>query len=735
MKKFTTYKQLDQMDCGPTCLKMIAQYYGKYVSLHSLRQFTHITREGVSLKGINEAAEKLGFRTLAAKISIDQLIEDAILPSVLHWNQNHFVVLVPQDLKKNLKNNRVLIADPRHGLIKISKDLLISSWMSNAGFGVILLMEPTPLFYEMNDEIKSITNFSFIFRYLIPYKKHIFQIFMGMFFGSILALILPFLTQSLVDYGINHNNIDFIYLILVSQLAVFAGSLSIEIIRGWLLLHISTRVNIAIISDFLIKLMKLPIRFFDTKMVGDITQRIQDHNRIEQFLTGASLNTMFSMMNIIVFSIVLWIYSFSILGVFLLGSTLSIFWITYFLKRRSELDYARFQHMSNNQNSLFEIVTGMQEIKMNDSETTHRWEWENIQAKLFKISTKSLSLEQTQKMGSEFFTQLKNILITFIAARQVMNGTISIGMMLSISYITGQMNSPIQQLLSFFRSAQDAKISLERLNEIHSLEEEEKPEDVIPDLGEEMSDILDSAIILKDVSFQYSGPSSPKVLANINAKIPLGKVTAIVGGSGSGKTTLMKLLLKFYEPTEGEILLNDSPFKNMSAKEWRKLCGVVMAEGYIFSNTIERNITVQQETDVKRLNQAIEVANINSFIKSLPLGLSTKIGNTGNGISSGQRQRLLIARAIYKNPRCIFLDEATNSLDANNEKTIIENLGKFFISRTVIVIAHRLSTVRNADNIIVMENGKIVESGNHKQLIENRDKYYELIKNQLELGN
>jgi len=735
MRKFLFYRQLDQMDCGPACLKMIAQYYGKFYSLNTLKKKTFITREGVSLESINEAAENIGFRTLAAKLTFKQLDQEAILPCILHWNQKHFVVLPPQNFNLKRRKNKILIADPAHGLVRVKLDLFLKSWITSNNMGVALMLEPTAFFNENAEEKKERRSFTFLLRYMTPHKKYLRQILLGMLLGSILSLVFPFLTQSLVDYGINQHNIHFVYLILASQLALFLGSTAIDMIRGWLLLHMSTRINISIISDFLIKLMKLPIRFFDSKLIGDITQRVYDHNRIEKFLTGTSLNTMFSMLNIIVFSIVLGIYSISIFFIFLIGSFLSIFWIILFLKKRSSLDYAHFQQMSDNQNSLFEIISGMQDIKMNNSETTHRWEWERIQAKIFKINTKSLSLEQVQMIGAGFFSQLKNIFISFIAAKEVIAGNITLGMMLSISYIVGQINGPIQQLLVFFKDAQDARISLDRLNEIHLRENEESEIKVKPENGILSNFEQGGNIKLKNVSFQYGGNSSPLVIDGINLSIPFGKVTAIVGNSGSGKTTLMKLLLRFYEPTKGEIFLRDTPLLLVSPGWWRSKCGVVMSDGFIFSNSIERNITVEENVDHQRLSNAVKLANIENFIKNLPSGFSTKIGNTGIGISSGEKQRILIARAIYKRPHFIFLDEATSMLDANNERKIIENLNDFFSGRTVIVIAHRLSTVRNADQIIVMDKGKIVEIGNHHTLVLKRGEYFNLVKNQLELEN
>lgn len=724
------------MDCGPTCLKMIAKYYGKHFSLQKLRDISSISREGVSLKGISEAAEKIGFRTLGVRMTFEQLNEEAILPCILFWNQKHFVVLPPQNY--NQKSKFIQIVDPGHGARNVSKEIFLECWQnSGQSSGIALLLEPTPFFFDTENERSKKIGLGFLLRYLTPYRKLIIQLFIGMIVGSILSLIAPFLTQSIVDYGINQQNLGFIYLILIAQIALFFGSISIELVRGWLLLHISSRINISIISDFLIKLMKLPIRFFDTKLLGDITQRVNDHVRIEHFLSNTTLQTLFSIVNLVVFSVVLGIYSFPVLSLFVVGSFLSVGWMLFFMKRREQLDYARFQRMTDNQNNIFEIITGMQEIKLNNSETLHRWSWENVQAKLFKISVKSLTLEQYQIIGSSFFNQLKNLLIAFIAAKEVLDGQITFGMMLSISYITGQMNSPIDQLIGFFRSAQDAKLSLERLGEIHSIDDEERSDELqsIDGLDIEMGSVEESAILLESVSFRYGAEGTPMALNNINLNIPFGKTTAIVGTSGSGKTTLMKLLLRFYEPLSGNVLLGSTPLNKVSPKWWRKQCGVVMTDGFIFSDTIAKNIAVQNSISQKQLFHASRLANIESFIKSLPLSFQTKIGSTGNGISSGQRQRILLARAIYKDPQYLFLDEATSTLDAKNEKIIIENLSSFFEDRTVVVIAHRLSTVKHADQIVVMEDGKIVEVGDHQTLTKNKGKYFELVKNQLELGN
>lgn len=720
---FPIFRQLDAKDCGPACLKMIAKFFGKNYSLEYLRSSTYLNREGVSLLGLSVAAEKIGFRTLAIKSDFKQLFEEVPLPCILHWKQKHFIVLPPQKLKK-----KITIADPSHGMVRVDHDTFTSCWT-----GTTLLLEPSETFFEKEGESdKKVTNgFAFLARYLKTYKKYLTQLIISIVVGTILSLIVPFLTQSLVDYGINHKNIGFVYLILISQLVIFAGTSAIEIIRSWILLHINSRINISIISDFLIKLMKLPIRFFDTKHVGDINQRISDHQRIQDFLTGSTLSVLFSFVNLMVLIVVLSIYSLTIFLTFFVFSIASIIWIFFFLKKRKDLDYKRFQSMSENDSSIYELISGMQEIKLNNCEIPRRWEWERIQAKLYRINVKSLTLGQYQQVGSMIFNQLKNILVSFLSAKEVINGHITLGMMLSISYIIGQMNGPLDQLLAFIHEAQDAKLSLERLSEVHNINEEELESDI---MGESMMSIGKGDISIQNLSFQYDGPYSPMVLKNIDLHIQSGKITAIVGGSGSGKTTLLKLLLKFYQPVEGKILIDKHDLRTFSASWWRSQCGSVMQEGFIFSDTIARNIAISDEVvDEKKLIHSASVSNINEFIEDLPLGYKTKIGMAGNGISTGQRQRLQIARAVYKNPRYLFFDEATSALDSNNEKVIMENLERFYEGRTVVVIAHRLSTVKNADLIVVLNKGEIVETGTHETLTANRGAYYHLVKNQLEL--
>ncbi len=738
LKRFPFYQQYDSMDCGPTCLRMIAKHYGKSYTLENLRHKTSISREGVSMLGISQAAEEIGFRTLGGRLSLEKLVELAPLPCILHWDQNHFVVLYDIKQKRSgfgkKKENIFYIADPGRSHLEYREEEFLTHWAStqidNEPHGIALMMEPTPKFYEMEDESQGKLGFKLLFGYVWRYKKLLLQLILSLAIGSILQLIFPFLTQSIVDVGVNNQNLNFIYLVLAAQLMLFVGRTAVEFIRSWILLYISTRINISILSDFFIKLMKLPLAFFDIKMQGDIMQRINDHQRIEHFLTGATLNTLFSFINLIIFSVVLALYNTTIFFIFLVGSIIYMIWIALFLKRRRVLDFKRFDVASKESNVVIELINGMQEIKMNNCETQKRWKWERMQAKQFRLSFKQLALSQYQQAGAVFINEGKNILITFLAAKSVVDGHLTLGAMLAIQYIIGQLNSPVEQLIGFMQSAQDAKISLERLNEIHEKEDEE-PADK-PKLHYLPSP---RTFNIKNLSFQYPGAGNDPVLKDINLVIPEGKVTAIVGASGSGKTTLLKLLLKFYTPSQGEIRLGETNLDNISHKLWRSKCGVVMQDGFIFSDTIAHNIAVDNEhPDIDKIINAANTANIREFIETLPLTYNTKIGAEGNGISQGQRQRMLIARAVYKNPEFIFFDEATNALDANNEKVIMENLEQFFKGRTVIVVAHRLSTVKNADQIVVLDKGIITEQGTHEELTALKGDYYQLVKNQLELG-
>ena len=751
---FTIYKQHDAIDCGPACLRMVLKHYGKNYSLQGLRQNSFISRAGVSLLGLSEAAESIGFRTIGVRIGWEQLVQEAVLPCIVHWHQNHFVVVYK--ITGKAEKTIVWVADPAHGLVKYSKKEFLAAWLSDKREGeekgIALILEPGPDFDTIEDEKPDKTKFRFLLQYLRPHKGFMVQVMLAMLLGSLLQLILPFLTQSVVDKGIGNQNLNFVSLVLIAQMVLMISRTAIDFIRNWLLLHISTRIDISLISDFLIKLMKLPISFFDTKMIGDIMQRIGDHSRIQSFLTGSSINILFSMVNLFIFSIVLAIYSLQILGVFLIGSIIYFIWVWLFMKKRRDLDFKRFAQMADNQSNLYQLITGMQEIKLNNCERQKRWKWERIQARIFRVSIQGLALNQWQQAGALFFNESKNIFITFLAASAVIKGDITLGMMMSVQYIIGQLNAPVEQMISFMQAAQDAKISMERLGEIHQKEDEEPSTTMkIHQLPE------NKTITIQNLSFQYEGPHSDMVLKNINLTIPEGKTTAIVGSSGSGKTTLVKLLLGFYEPVTGEVRVGDTLHKNFSSSFWRSQCGAVMQDGFIFSDTITENIAPGDENvDLNKLRHAVKVANISEFIDGLPLGFNTKIGQEGSGISQGQRQRLLIARVVYKNPEYIFFDEATNSLDANNEKVIMQNLEEFFSgsdsqgltssqaltmpgrtqsNKTVVVVAHRLSTVKNADQIVVLEKGEIVEQGTHEELTNLRGAYYELVKNQLELGN
>jgi len=726
---FPFVKQPDAMDCGPACLKMVAEFYKMSFSLESLRKKCFITREGVSFLGLSEAADSLGFRTIGVRIPFDLLNENVPLPCIVHWRQKHFIVVY------KIKNNKIWVADPAVGLLKLTREEFISNWASTVvdgkQAGLVLIIEPTPaLFKNENDKEKS-TGFRFLFRYFRLYKKYLYQLVLGLILGSCIQLIIPFLTQSIIDIGLNNNDIGFIYLILFAQLALVFGRMSVEFIRGWLLLHIGSRVNVAVISGFLQKLMSLPVSFFDTKLTGDILQRIDDNNRIEEFLTSASLNILFSFFNLIVFGIVLAVFSFKILIIFITGSFLYIAWVSIFMKSRARLDHQRFKQMSVSGNKLINIVNGMQEIKLTQSEMSMRWDWEKLQATLFGLKVKGLSIIQYQSAGATFINEITNILITVVAATAVLKGDITLGTMLAVQFIIGQLNVPVSQIIAFFRMSQDAKMSLDRLAEVHNLEEEEPDPEVkvrkLPDKKD---------IYFNNLSYQYEGPRSPFALKDIDLFIEENKITAIVGTSGSGKTTLLKMLLGFYHPVAGDILIGDIRLSNLSLKVWREKVGAVMQDGFLFPDTIAANIAPgSEEINEERLINAVEIANIKGFIESLPLSYNTKIGASGHGLSEGQKQRLLIARVIYKDPDIIIFDEATNSLDANNEKVIVENLTDFFEGKTVIVVAHRLSTVRGADKIVVLDNGRIIETGNHESLIANKGAYYNLVKNQLELGN
>lgn len=729
-------RQYDEMDCGPSCLAMISNYYGKDIALNYLRQECHINKEGVSLLGIDEAAQKIGFETFSASLSVDELknIDRSNFPCILHWNNNHFVVL--RDLKKNggffSGGKNYSIADPSHGFINLDDEKFKKSW-SDHHMGVVLFLKPKEIFHKSSFQKSNNLSLRYLIKYFKPHKKQLCYVFVLMFLGSLILMLFPFLSQYLIDKGISNKDVGYIKFILFSQLSLYFGIIIMEIFRNWIMLIVGTKISIEIISEFLKKILELPLNFFDSKLIGDFQQRIQDNNRIEHFLTSQSITTFFSLITFSVFFIVLAYYNLVIIFLYLSLTFMSVLWSIYFLKKRKILDYHKFVENSNNQETIYEILNGVTEMKLNNFEEYKSNKWKEIQNKLFEINSKILKIDQIQISGFTFINHIKNICVSYYTAILVVDGNMTLGALLSVSYIIGMMNSPVNQLVVFFQSLQEAKLSLARLNEV----QDQHPEENSSYKKLLISDRVNNhGITIKNISFQYEGPRSPFVLKDINMFIPSGKVTAIVGASGSGKTTLMKLLLRFYNPINGEICFDKTNILDLSPKSIRENCGVVMQDGFIFSDTIERNIvTGDQKINFDRLKKAVQIANIEEYIEGLPLKYNTKIGAAGSGLSGGQTQRILIARAVYKNPHYVFFDEATSALDAENERIIHDNLFNFFKGRTVVIIAHRLSTVKNSDQVIVLKNGGITETGSHTELIENKSDYYNLVKNQLELGN
>lgn len=735
MRKFPLYRQHDSMQCGVTCLRMICAYWGKEYPAEYLDRLCGASREGVSLLGISETAAELGLKSVCGRLTTGQLAE-VELPAILHWNQNHFVVLYKISRKRGGKTV-YHVADPGKGLRQYDGPSFEAGWIETRSRGedkgIAMLAQPTPAFFSKRVPGKTERrSFTFLLGYLKRYRYYFGQVFLGLAVGSLLQLLFPFLTQAIVDLGIDHEDLGLIWLILLGQLALVTSQTALDFIQRWILLHVSMRVNISLVSDFFIKLLRLPMGFFDTRLMGDLMQRMGDHKRVEQYLTNEALTVLFSLLTFLVFGGVLLVYDPLIFAVFVAGSLLYGLWIAFFLGKRKRIDYELFEKEAENNNKTYRFITTMQEIKLQDCEQRRRWEWEDVQAGLFRVQAKSLKLRQAQEAGGILITQVKNILVTVLAATAVINGQMTLGMMLAVQYIIGQLNRPVEQLMRFIYASQDVKISLDRINEIHGqMEEEDGSESLKAYPDGEPGDLS-----LQRADFSYDPHAPRKTIDGVSLTIPRGKVTAIVGTSGSGKTTLVKLLLGFYPLLSGEIRVGRTPLGQLNKKWWRRQCGVVMQDGVIFSESIARNIAVDDgPIDTARLARAVEIANIKEFIQSLPLRYDTVIGPDGIGLSQGQKQRVLIARAVYKDPDYIFLDEATNALDANNEQAIVRNLDTFYKGKTVVIVAHRLSTVRHADQIIVIERGKIIETGDHQSLIDRRGAYYRLVSNQLELGN
>lgn len=712
MLNFPHEYQLDSKDCGPACIKIVAKYFGGFYSLQYLRDKCGITREGITLYDLSTACEQIGLKTFPVKIDWEQ-IRRVTLPCIIQWENNHFIVVY------KINKSNVWVSDPAKGLLTYTKEEFIRGWLINREKWAVLLIEKSIDFKKKNDndvQDRKKTFHSFL-NYFKPYKSSFLAVFIVMLIVTILQAILPFISKSVIDVGIQTNDVSFINLVLIGNIIIIISILLSNLVRDWILLHVTSRVNISLISDYLIKLMKLPIQFFENKIAGDILQRANDHDRIRSFLMNNSLNFIFSIITFLVFGIILFIYNPVLFLIYLIGSAFFLTWVLVFMSFRKKLDWQYFDLNSQNQSYWVETIETIQDIKINNYDKFKRWKWEAIQAKIFNVNQKVLTIDNAQNLGAQFLNQLTNLSITFYCANAVINGKITFGVMISTQFIIGMLNGPIMQFVSFIQGAQSAKISFLRLNEIHQIQDEDafNHNTIFPE---------EKSLFLKNVTFQYSINAAP-VLKNINLVIPQGKVTAIVGDSGSGKTTLLKLILRLYKPSFGEISIGMMNIENINLRSWREKCGAVMQDGKIFNDTIYNNIILEDENvDIARFRKAVKTANIESEIESLPMGYQTIMGEQGRGLSGGQKQRILIARALYKNPDYLFFDEATNALDAVNEQKIVSALDEVFKEKTVIVVAHRLSTIKKADQIVVMKHGMIVEIGNHEQLVEKENGYY-----------
>ncbi len=725
--RFPFTRQFDQMDCGPACIRMVAAAHGRHYPLSYLRSLSHLTREGVSVAGIRDALAQIGMESLSFEMTLEQLREKCPLPAILHWEQNHFVVLYEAKRSRWSGRWHYSVANPAYGKHTFSEESFSRFWL-NGEKGVVVAISPTEDFYSRKDVKEKHSLVRFARRYVWPYKWEMSQSALGMLFGLFLSLVTPFLTQAMVDDGIGLRDMSLIVSIMLAQLFIFFGTFSMGLISSWVSLYMSTRINISVLSDYLTKLLRLPMTFFETKSVGDYQQRLGDHGRLQSFVTYNTLSTLFALVSVPFYLAIIAWYSPVILAAYLLLTAASTGWMMWFFRRRKALDYEQFRISSENQNRQYELLQGITDIKLNAYDDYKMEEWRSLQERQYGMSQKVLRLEQVQSTGFMLIGQLRNIFITCWIAAEVVSGELTLGMMMSISAIIGQVNGPLSQLIGFLQQLQNARISLERSEEVHLCQNEDTPQQA------ELPADRPLDIHVSDLSFSYTGRIGTEVLSHIDLHIPAGSMTAIVGESGSGKTTLMKLLLKFYAPTSGEICLGDRPLSHYTAKSVRQAAGIVMQDNFLFSDTVARNIMLGEAPDEKRLAEAVHVACLDDYVARQPLGLLTKVGSEGIGVSGGEKQRIMLARAAYKHPCYLLLDEATSSLDAENERRITEHIAQRFAGCTRIVIAHRLSTVRHADQIIVLRHGRVVEAGTHDALVKQRGYYYDLIHNQLELA-